>query len=306
MTNAEFKRKLLETGLFKKVSGKGQYVCKTCPFCGDMKWHMYVKIDQEDDQCPVLIDCKKCNYHGYMPQKFLDYFGLSNLDVPKYRGRRNIGGSGPAKQIALIDPNRDIMTIEAARSYIYERVGVMPTMQDLETFQLIGDPTGYVNAYLGGPTYGLQERVWFRLHNGYMIGRKFTDDGLRWKKRTKDDKDTAGIYVMRGRIDTFETINVCICEGVMDAIGLYYHANIRNAIFIAVMGSNYTLGIKHVIRLGVFGYSVNVRIYKDNDIDVVRIRNCDRKMFKHVYVYHNAIGKDFGVPADQIEFEKYE
>ena len=86
---AEFKRKLLDTGLFRKVSGDGQYVCKTCPFCGDVKSHMYVKIKQDEDM-PVLYNCFKCNARGIVNEQFISYFGIDDIEIPKIKGRRRI------------------------------------------------------------------------------------------------------------------------------------------------------------------------------------------------------------------------
>ena len=71
----KYKEELLNTGLFRRVS-EGQYVCKTCPFCGDTKGHMYVLIKLNDDT-PVLYNCFKCNSHGVMNKKFLSYFNLN-------------------------------------------------------------------------------------------------------------------------------------------------------------------------------------------------------------------------------------
>ena len=59
----KYKEELLNTGLFRRVS-EGQYVCKTCPFCGDTKSHMYVLIKLNDDT-PVLYNCFKCNSHAF-------------------------------------------------------------------------------------------------------------------------------------------------------------------------------------------------------------------------------------------------
>ena len=83
---AEFKRKLLETGLFEKVSREGQYRCKVCPYCGDAKSHLYVLIRQNDD-IPVLCNCFKCNHKGLIDEKFLDYFGIDDMDIPLRRSR---------------------------------------------------------------------------------------------------------------------------------------------------------------------------------------------------------------------------
>lgn len=299
-----FKLKLLDTGLFKKVSSKGQYVCKTCPFCGDTKSHMYVLIRLDDDT-PVVYNCFKCPAHGLMSEEFLNYFGIDNLQIPKIQGKRRINQHNSNESVELISEERDGSMLDIARDYIQYRVGVTPSIGDLKSFQLIGNPADYLNTYLGGYC-NTKNRVWFRLSNGYMIGRSYekSENGMRWKKFTGERDYGNGIYIIRKPVDTHQTINLCIAEGVMDCIGLYYHERLNNAVYMACLGRDYGLCMMHAIRMGVFGDSVNVRIYKDSDVDFVKIKNVYQKMFKKIDIYRNSIGKDYGVTADGIEIEK--
>ena len=305
MNEGEFKRKLLSTGLFRKTSGS-QYVCKTCPYCGDTKSHMYVLIKQEDDT-PVLYHCFKCNASGILNQEFLEYFDINDIEIPRFKGRRRIQPNGNHNTVIdLIDYEKDTGMVEMSSMYIQERIGIRPNKNELKMFQIIGNPYSYIETYLGGDMKGVKDRVWFRLSNGNMIGRSVdADSNFRWKKRNCiDGSNGSGIYIIKNNVDTYQTINVCICEGVMDAIGLYYHSGLNNAVFIACMGRDYSLGIKYVINAGIFGLSVNVRIYKDSDVDYVKLNKKYGYLFKSISVYKNAIGKDYGVHADKIEFEK--
>ena len=303
MTNAEFKRALLETGLFDKRNAHGQYRCKTCPYCGDTGYHMYVKIDLTDDACPVLVNCKKCNYGHRIDRKFLEFYGLDRLDLPRLSASRRIRHEDDRTSTDLIDPEKDAEMIRLASEYIEYRVGVKPTLEDLKNLQVVGDPFYHARVNLGGETYGLRGRVWFCLNTGGMAGRQMIKDGGNWKIRNPEHKPAA-IYVIGGQVDTYQTITVAICEGVMDAIGLYYHSGLSNAIFIACLGRNYMAGVQYAIRRGVFGYSVNVKIFKDNDVSFVSIPRKKRKLFKSINVYHNTLYKDFGVHEDKIEIEK--
>jgi hypothetical protein len=308
MTNAEFKIKLLQTGLFQSVSRSGQYVCKTCPYCGDMKKHMYVLIRQDDDS-PVLYNCFKCNAHGIINQEFLDYFGIENIDVPKIKGKRRIQPNDVSVLVNLINEETDCDMIHMCSKYIEHRVGVYPSIDDLKAFQVIGNPYGYVEAYLGGDMRGLKDRVWFRLHNGNMIGRHIDDNvESRWKKRNYmggQNYVSGGIYIIKNTVDTHQIINICICEGVMDAIGLYYHGNVPNSVFIACMGSDYAVGMKYALNMGIFGDSVSVRVYKDADVSRMQLPKSYTNLFKSITVYHNTLAKDYGVRKEQIEIEKY-
>lgn len=301
---AEFKRKLLDTGLFRKVSGEGQYKCKTCPYCGDMHDHMYVLIKQQED-VPVLYKCFKCNASGILNEKFLDYFGIEGIDIPRLKGRKKIQMNGAsAEVIDLLDVENDADMIRIASDYIEQRVGIRPSLDDLRAFQVIGNPVGYLKAYISDDTWGMKDRVWFRMNNGSMAGRSL-DDGAsqRWRKRTVVGT-SGGLYSIKQSVSVDRPINICICEGVMDAIGLYYHANVMNAVFVACMGSMYEVGMAYALDAGIFGDSVNIRIYKDADIQQVRINRKYMRMFKSIGVYRNILGKDFGLKSDQIEIEK--
>lgn len=305
MDHSEFKRKLLDTGLFRKVSGDGQYVCKTCPFCGDMKNHMYVSIKQGNDS-PVMYHCFKCNAGGILNDKFLEYFGIDDIPIPKFRKQKRIQPSGSYTEIEdLLDAEKHGSMIEMASQYIASRVGVTPTLEDLKKFQIIGNPWEYVKAYLGGDEKGLRNRVWFRLSNGNMVGRS-TDPNVefRWRKYNGTQMGMKGIYTIKHPVDTYQTINVCISEGVMDAIGLFYHYEVSNPVYIACMGKDYTAGIEHVLNMGIFGDSVNIRVMKDADVDQIRIPRGYSQLFKDISIYQNSMGKDFGLTASEISIEK--
>lgn len=301
----EFKIKLLETGLFKKVySRPGQYRCQICPYCGDNKWHLYVKIDLDDDE-PVLRNCFHCG-GGLLDQRFLDYFGIE-LKVPYIKGRRKIQPNDVTSElIELFDETRDLDMLKMSIEYIQQRVGVTPTIDDLKAFQIIGQPLQYINTYLGGECRSLRNRIWFRLSNGNIIGRTIDDSiNLRWVKHNYSGKPNGnGIYVIKRQISTDQPIHVCICEGVMDAIGLYYHNEIPNSVYIAVLGKNYGAGMMHPLDMGIFGDSVFIHIMKDADVNFPKIPKKYVPLFKSVDVYMNTASKDYGVPKNKIMIQK--
>ena len=299
----EFKQQLISTGLFKKVSGDGQYKCQTCPYCGDTKYHMYVKIKPGSDD-PVLYKCFKCNSSGLLKQDWLDYFGIE-MKVPPIKGRKRIRpNSSVDLNEPILDPVKDRGMIEMCREYFMKRLGVEPTMDELKAFQLIGNPFDYVKSYLGGDMWGLKDRLWFRMNNGCIAGRAVDDNvSLRWRKRSPAGM-SAGLYSIKFPVDTCKPIIICICEGVLDAIGLYYHVSIPNAVYVACMGSDYAAGMRYAIDMGVFGDSVSVHIYKDADVNRVSVPMSYKRLFKSVNVYHNNLAKDYGVKRELIEIEK--
>ena len=304
MNILEFKRKLLDTGLFRKVSGEGQYVCKTCPYCGDAKNHFYVRISMDEE--PVVCHCFKCNYGGLLNDKFLEYFNIERK-VPFVKGRKRISNSNSVDVLKeLLDLEKDTKTIQMCKEYLKHRLHVDCSNEELKAFQLIGNPVDYINTYLGGDCKGLNGRIWFRLNNGNIIGRSVDDqDEFRWKKRNNIRNNMGfGLYSIKTPVYLDKPINICICEGILDAIGLYYHGGIQNALYVACMGSNYAVGMKYALDMGVFGDGVNIRIYKDADIDSVRIPRKLSCLFHSCNVYRNTLAKDYGVPVDQLDIER--
>ena len=302
MDSIEFKRRLLETGLLRKATN-GWYRCQTCPYCGDTKWHMYLFVDIGRDS-PVGYNCFKCHQKGLLKQDWLDYFGI-NLKVPYVKGRRRMQPNSTTEMIDdLIDPEKHSETIALGKEYIERRLGVIPTFNDLKAFQLVGDPAWYVRSYLDNDTWGLKDRIWFRMHNGGIAGRALSDNtSLRWRKRTPPNV-VGGLYTVKCPVNTEQMINVCVCEGVVDAIGLYYHNFLQNAVYIACMGSDYVKGVSHALDMGVFGDSVCINVFKDSDVNRVVLPKSHTQLFRSVTVYRNSMAKDFGVKKEQIDLEK--
>lgn len=303
-TIIEFKEFLLSTGLFKAVTGNnGWYRCKVCPYCGDAKWHLYVRIDLNDDS-PVGYNCFKRNCKGVIDQRFLDFYGLEwKKGVPRGKRSRKVDHCDDAlkEDVLGIDVNPDY--VEKCRQYIFHRVGVLPTDDELRMFGVVGNVNGYVDSFLSGRINSYSRRCWFRCTNGQLIGRGFRDNE-EWMKFSGGLKLSRALYSIRKPFDILGNVNVCICEGVMDAIGLYYHGGIENAVYIACLGRDYMSGVKYILDKGIFGDSVMIRIYKDADVDRVEIDKFKCQFFKGVSVYVNAIGKDYGVHGDLIEIER--
>jgi len=310
MNNTEsivkFKEALINTGLFKKISSRNdQYRCKYCPYCNDMKWHMYVKINVTDDS-PVLYHCFKCNVSGILNKTFLEYYNIEELKIPKQTYRKRLDVTAVSTKIneasCTIDDNMDLV-----KKYIQYRVGVTPTLEELQCFQALGNPFNYIKDFLNPDIksdYEIKKRCWFKLTNGNISGRSYDDDeDRRWCKYNSKNCYGKALYSMRTGIDTHSHINIVIAEGVFDLIGLYYHYPIPNALHIGVLGSDYNAGIDYVLNMGIFGKSVTIKIFKDSDIDIDKIyidRNRCR-LFKRIEIYGNSISKDYGVTDDEIE-----
>jgi hypothetical protein len=295
----EFKEKLLSTGLFKNVTGSSWRRLRECPFCGDSKWHMYVKIDLTSDDI-VGYNCFKCNAHGYVNDKFLKSLNI-DLEVPKVAGgtRRINGDGGVSTKVPTVNVN-EYDNIDGVCRYINERVGHVPTLGELQAFQYVGNPKKYAMEYLGmDDINNIRNRYWFQMTNGNIIGRYGNDNTeMRWLKYHTNKCKSTGLYKIAVPIDLGLDINVMISEGVMDSIGLYYNYHgCTNNIYLSVMGKDYVKGIKYILNKGIFGKSVNIMIFKDKDVDInkIYIPWTLKKMFKSVSIYENMMAKDFGV-----------
>lgn len=306
----KYKEELLNTGLFRRVS-EGQYVCKTCPFCGDTKSHMYVLIKLNDDT-PVLYNCFKCNSHGVMNKKFLSYFNLNDIKIPRGKGnfKKKID---VAKASSSIEANKYLVNendnADFVCHYIESRVGHYPTLSELQFFQYLSKPMDYAKEYLGGnyKPNTFKNRYWFRLTNGNIIGR-YKDDSssYRWCKYNSNNISGRGMYTIKLPFDLYKPVNVYIAEGVMDVIGLYYNYIQDNNVYIAVLGREYVFGIQHMINMGIYGDSVNIKIFKDSDVntDDIKVSMPVRSLFNKIEIYQNASGKDYGLLPNELDIQK--
>ena len=142
----EFKDRLMSFGQLKRTNSNW-YRLKECPMCGDTKWHCYIKIDSSDDG-PVGYNCFKCNSHGMVDQKFIAAIGyLDDLNVPKFVGGRKLNiGETVSSKVSNITVT-DVDNVDRVCDYIESRVGVRPTLTDLQFFQYVGNPRKYVTDY---------------------------------------------------------------------------------------------------------------------------------------------------------------
>lgn len=308
----KFKQELLNSGLFKRTStaGSAQYVCQECPFCGDRKRHMYVLIDL-NTTAPVCYHCFKCLKSGIINREFLEYFGLDNLVIPRSSFRKKIELSKASSVNVRLDSFLDETDdITGACSYIQSRIGSYPSLEELQRFQYLGNPVKYYKEYLSKDGYAnskmFSNRYWFKLTNGSMTGR--ADDTLgttkRWVKHRAQFSDAPSLYNIKLPFDTGKAIDVIIAEGIMDVIGLYYNYPRGNNLYIAVLGRDYNIALKYLVSVGIFGDSVNIKFFKDADVERVYVDKTIRQLFGKVQVFENVSAKDYGVLPDQLDIQR--
>lgn len=299
-----YKQNLILSGAFRKASGD-RYTCQ-CPFCNDNKNHMYVYIKFDDT--PLLYMCFKCHESGIVNKEFLSYLGLDDIRIPKSnkKFRKHIDFNKINQNIVTCNNDDDITDI---CNFINRKLGVIPTIEELQQFQYISNPFRYSTDYLDyhGNDYIFKHRHWFKLSNGCIIGRHDIDNQkINWLKHKSTNITRSGVYNIKTQFDLYKPINVYISEGVMDAIGLYYHYIHDNTIYIAVLGRGYGDGMKYLIDMGIFGDNVNIKIFKDSDVNCsyIHIDENMKKLFHSISIYENVIGKDYGLKKNEIEIQK--
>lgn len=305
--NNDYKLKMLQSGLFTKTGTNNEYRCN-CPYCGDTKKHMYVYIDINSDDI-VRYNCFRCPAKGYLnSNKLLKDLGI-DAELPKGIKQLKKLNVDTCVSFDISDLINDGDDVDMIRDYVIKRVGVRPTMEELKMFQYIGNVKEYVKSYLGDDSGNIDtSRVWFKMTNGGIIGRRVDDiDDMRWLKYKSNRIKGAGLYQMKTLSDPGCELNIMICEGVFDCIGLYYHYRVMdNCIYIAVCDKNYQKGIIHMLNKGIFGNSVNVHIFKDSNVDVdsIKINNDIVSLYKSVSIYGNMLYKDYGIDRSMFEIKR--
>lgn len=304
----DFKVDLINSGVVRHQT-QDEYRCN-CPYCGDRKRHCYIMIRLSDDS-PVLYNCFKCNSKGVVNQHFLELLGLDNLKTPQFKLSKKLEVQSTAS--TKIDLNKQLVSDDDSlfdiQNYILNRIGHTPSIDQLKEFQYVSNPKQYAIDYLGykGDNDRIfDHRFWFRLSNGNIHGRLDHDGTRRWQRFQTNRVSGSAVYTIKNGIDLYEPIVICVCEGIMDAIGLYFNYECSNSVYVATLGKNYVRGIQYVMNMGIFGNSVSVRIFKDPDVkpEKIFIDKGLMSLFKRIDVYENTMGADYGVKEDQMDIKK--
>ena len=300
------KELLLKTGQFDRKKN-GWYRGTNCPYCGDSKRHFYIHIDLSDDS-PIAWKCFKCG-KGLIDKAVLDCYGIEWKGmIPRGKSSRSVRRNEDTNTFIMNqDDLFDMDYMKKCCEYIESRLGIEGIgIDELKMFGVVLNPESYARMYLNGVLNNYQDRVWFITSNGMLLGRSMLKKKDGWEKYTGEIESNGSrmLYNVKKSFDLTKDITVCICEGVMDCLGLLYHGDIENGLYVAVLGRDYMAGLEYVMSKGIFGDSVHVRIYKDSDVDRVIMDQLKCRFFKSVDVYYNAIGKDYGVFKDEIELSK--
>ena len=316
-----------------------------CPFCGDSTsnlntGHMYIRINP-DDNFNIVYHCFKCEESGIMTADVLSALEIDDVDIKgglyvlnktaKKADNKNIisGIQNIYFDYQLPDIKRGKKT-----EYIEKRLGLKFTDAEFKKMKLITSLKDFLllnnintitcdrniaialeNNYVGFLSYG----------NSHILFRDITNKAkIRWLKYpiTNESKKNRLFYSMAGSVDVLSTdrIQINLAEGVLDTLSECYNLGFddENTMHIAVSGKYYDRILLYLVDLGLVGSNITINIFADNDAkynnknnnptDINYFRNLLKK-YKHLYgevnIYYNTMGKDIGVPRDEINLKRY-
>lgn len=333
----ELKRRLLTLRHLKAtLNGTRDWVNMRCPLCGDSKKdpnkkRMYIKVKLKDGE-NSLFCCHNCNTIGptesILPLLFDgDYeilslaksYGNELRKNPKYKYYKMT----KRKDVKLdLPPNTEFNKDKI--KYINKRLGIKLTNGDIRGYKIVIDFYDFLymnrveNLTRDKRVCDKLETDYFgflTLNNDYLVMRNIRNSEDKYMKRYEvysifgNDDTTKRMYIMPTEIDITQEIEINIAEGVFDILGVFHHIKnkeTKNKLYVAVCGSGYESVIRYIIsKYGVIFHKIN--IFSDSDKDVSYYRNIKRKLGKRVdgdiTVYYNKIGKDYGVPKEEIDLK---
>ena len=304
-----------KASMFKKVSPI-RYRMR-CPFCGDSqsdprKAHLYIKCE-EDPTSPMLYYCFKgnCGAKGIVDQEFLDKFdihikGIEVFDRGKYKKLSTFKNQNIELVVGTPFPSKQTR-------YVESRLGKGFDYEDYDKFKIIWDFEKLKEYIRDDRTKNTlpsnNDSISFLSEDKSFLLTRFFDGEQRWRKNKLFSSNNRLLYTIKSMIDIFteDEIVVNIAEGIFDVLSIYKNFSSENGIYIATLGSDYSVGMDYVIDKGIFGENVTVKIFMDDDIQRSFLRKTLKRfkwLFKEIHIVRNLKYKDVGTILDQIELSE--
>lgn len=316
-----------------------------CPYCGDSMnnlntGHMYIRINP-DDNFSIVYHCFKCEESGIMTADVLSALDIDDVDIKsglytlnKTAKRADNKNIVSGVQNIYFDYKLPEIKLGKKTEYIENRLGIkfskddfkkMKVITSLKDFLILNDIKSITcDRYIANAIE--RDCVGFlSFGNSHILFRDITNRGaIRWFKYpiTNESRKNRLFYSMAGSVDplTSEKIQINLAEGVMDTLSECYNLGFddENTMHIAVSGKYYDRILLYLVDLGLVGSNITINIFADNDVqynnknnnptDINYFRNLLKK-YKHLYgevnIYYNTMGKDIGVPRDEINLKRY-
>ena len=316
-----------------------------CPYCGDSMnnlntGHMYIRINP-DDNFNIVYHCFKCEESGIMTADVLSALDIDDVDIKsglytlnKTAKRADNKNIVSGVQNIYFDYKLPEIKLDKKTEYIENRLGIKFSKDDFKKMKVITSLKDFLilnniksitcDRYIANAIE--RDCVGFlSFGNSHILFRDITNRGaIRWFKYpiTNESRKNRLFYSMAGSVDplTSEKIQINLAEGVMDTLSECYNLGFddSNTMHISVSGKYYDRILLYLVDLGLVGSNITINIFADNDAkynnknnnptDIKYFRNLLKK-YKHLYgevnVYYNTLGKDIGVPRDEINLKRY-
>ena len=327
MDNKEFKQELINEILLNIQPSyyKNYELNVRCPFCGDSvknanSAHLSIRINPDDDQ-PLVFRCLRCNTTGLFNGTTLSMIGVysstDSTNIERYNrlSCKKHGLTSSKKGLNIKFPELQINDLVLQKHrYIENRFGTSLDINELHEKKIVYDFVSLLKYNKIEKIYGSVDHVGFlSARNDFINFRDMTGNHKRYYiyKIVRNIDTTGKFYIMPNNIDPFnntlKTIN--IAEGVFDILGIYYNLLNKydyNTVYAAINGSGYLNVIKYILEQGLL-CDVNVNIFSDADRNPDYYKNMVRTLMpfvNDVRLFYNEIGKDYGVPKDQVKLKE--
>jgi hypothetical protein len=315
-----------------------------CPYCGDSSrentGHLYMRINPDDD-FNVVFHCFKCEEAGVLTSDNLSMFDIEDIDLKsniyslnktaKKVDNKNIATGIRNKYFDYKIPD---IHIGKKTEYIEKRLGLKFNNDDYKKMKMITSLREFL-ILNGIKKITCHNEIAFRLEdhyvgflsygNSHILFRDITNrEKIKWVKYpiTEESKENRLFYSMCADIDvlTTDSLVINLGEGVLDTLSAFYNLGFDgpNTMNISVSGKYYDKLLLYLIELGLVGSNITINIFSDND-EIFNKKNNNPtnidyyrrvlKNYKYLYgqinVYYNTIGKDIGVPRQEISLKRY-
>ena len=335
---------LASRGIYFKQVNDVEYRTR-CPFCGDSdninKGHLYIRINPEDNY-NIVYHCFKCEESGVLTDDILSEFDIDDISLKselitlnktaKKVDSKNISSNSKIMFFNYYVPDK--IKRGPKTEYIEKRLGMPFSDKDFKKMKIITSLKDFL-IYNNIFTLSVDRKIasmldrdyvgFLSFGNSHILFRDITDKNeFRWIKYpiTKESKNNRLFYSMEATIDplTTEKMVINLSEGVLDILSACFNFGFDdpNIMNIAVSGKYYDRLLLYLVDLGIVGSNITVNIFSDNDAmynkknknpTTIEYYRKLLKKYKNLYgeinIYYNLLGKDIGVPLDQIKLKHY-
>lgn len=315
-----------------------------CQFCGDSSknlntGHLYIRINF-DDNFPMVYHCFKCGMSGIVNQDFLSTMDIDDLDMKSKLSMYNKHADNleaykfvNGDKTIIFDYTRPEIKDYRKIKYIEKRLGKSFTEEDIEQMKIITSLKDFL--IQNDINYITCDKAWANAIEDHYIGfltfggshimfRDITEtESYSWIKYpiTQESNQCRAFYTLESEIDIFteDKIIINMGEGILDILSVCYNLeqNNPNTLNIAVGGKGYCSILDKLLNMGFVGNNIILNIYADNDAvynkkakqsTTINYFKSILRKYKHLYgevnIFYNMIGKDVGVPKEQIVLKK--